>query len=43
MNLNDKEWSEFVIGDLFDEIKNSKAYHKMITIIMIRHYLIIMD
>ena len=28
MNLNDKEWSEFVIGDLFDEIKNSKAYHK---------------
>lgn len=28
MNLNDKEWKEFIIGEIFDDIVNSKAYHK---------------
>lgn len=28
MDLKDIEWKEFVVGELFDEINNSKAYHK---------------
>ena len=28
MDLQNKEWGEFVIGEIFDEIANSKAYHK---------------
>lgn len=28
MDLIDKNWGEFVIGEIFDDIINSKAYHK---------------
>ena len=28
MKLDNKEWKEFIVGELFDEINNSKAYHK---------------
>ncbi|MBR6992605.1 MAG: restriction endonuclease subunit S [Methanobrevibacter sp.] len=28
MDLENKEWREFVIGEIFDDIVNSKAYHK---------------
>ena len=28
MNLADRDWMEFIVGELFDEINNSKAYHK---------------
>lgn len=28
MNLKNKKWKIFIIGEIFDEIINSKAYHK---------------
>lgn len=28
MNLNDRKWKKFAVVEVFDEIKNSKAYHK---------------
>ena len=28
MNLTDQDWGEFIVGEVFDEIKNSKSYHK---------------
>lgn len=28
MDLSDREWKNFVIGDVFDKIVNSKSYHK---------------
>lgn len=28
MNLNEKKWKEFIIKEIFDEINNSKPYHK---------------